>query len=230
MASPRRSESLGSSVRPRRGATPAPHTIASDDALADPAPPTDDTPTIITRGATLPVTVSLEEPNSSVRGRHLAHFELLEPIGVGGMAAVIRARDTQLDRLVALKILPPEMAVDEENVRRFHQEARSAAKLDHENIARVFLLRRGSAASLHRLRVRRGRESPHYPRATRPVARWRSIALHAPGGRRAGARLAARRRPSRHQAVEHHRHTDGPGQARRYGPGSQSWNAMRTTI
>src|SRR5205085_5206867 len=47
-------------------------------------------------------------------------------------------RDTQLDRCVALKILPPEMAADAENVRRFHQEARSAAKLDHENIARVF--------------------------------------------------------------------------------------------
>src|SRR5262249_34543134 len=55
-----------------------------------------------------------------------------------GMAAVIRARDVQLDRQVALKILPPDMAADEENVRRFHQEARSAARLDHENIARVY--------------------------------------------------------------------------------------------
>jgi serine/threonine protein kinase len=63
---------------------------------------------------------------------------LLDAIGVGGMAAVLRARDTQLDRTVALKILPLEMANDPENVRRFHQEARSAAKLDHENIARVF--------------------------------------------------------------------------------------------
>src|ERR1019366_1925444 len=68
----------------------------------------------------------------------LAHFELIEPIGVGGMAAVIRAHDTQLDRFVALKILPPEMAQDPENIQRFHQEARAAAKLDHENIPRVF--------------------------------------------------------------------------------------------
>src|SRR5262249_58454763 len=79
-----------------------------------------------------------EDALGSVRGRNLAHFELIEPIGVGGMAAVIRARDKQLDRIVALKILPPEMAGDNENVRRFHQEARAAAKLDHENIARVF--------------------------------------------------------------------------------------------
>ncbi len=63
------------------------------------------------------------------------------------MAAVIRARDTQLDRLVALKILPPDMASDPENVRRFHQEARSAAKLDHENIARVFFC--GEDQGLH---------------------------------------------------------------------------------
>src|SRR5262249_985886 len=65
----------------------------------------------------------------------------------GGMAAVIRARDTQLDRTVALKILPPETAADLENVRRFHQEARAAAKLDHENIARVFFC--GEDQGLH---------------------------------------------------------------------------------
>ena len=95
---------------------------------------TDDQPTIISRAA---LEAQPDDP-SSVRGRQLAHFELIESIGVGGMAAVLRARDTQLDRFVALKILPPDLASDPENVRRFHQEARSAAKLDHENIARVF--------------------------------------------------------------------------------------------
>lgn len=73
-----------------------------------------------------------------VRGKRLAHFELEEAIGVGGMAAVIRARDVLLDRPVALKILPPEMAANPENVARFHNEARAAARLDHENIARVY--------------------------------------------------------------------------------------------
>jgi serine/threonine protein kinase len=96
----------------------------------------DDTPTVISKA--LPRPASADEALNSLRGRHLAHFELLEAIGVGGMAAVLRARDTQLDRIVALKILPPEMANDPENIQRFHQEARSAAKLDHENIARVF--------------------------------------------------------------------------------------------
>jgi len=101
---------------------------------------TDDSPTIISKNppATGSTTASATEIFNSLRGRTLAHFELIEPIGVGGMAAVIRARDKQLDRMVALKILPPEMAGDAENVRRFHHEARAAAKLDHENIARVF--------------------------------------------------------------------------------------------
>src|SRR3954454_21251590 len=99
--------------------------------------PSDDRPTIISRNR--PTSFRPEEALAGVlRGRRLAPFELLEPIGVGGMAAVIRARDTQLDRFVALKILPPDLASDPENVRRFHQEARAAAKLDHENIARVF--------------------------------------------------------------------------------------------
>src|SRR6202166_937267 len=97
---------------------------------------TDSTPTIISKNLVRPATA--EDALNGLRGRRLAHFELLEQIGVGGMAAVLRARDTQLDRIVALKILPPDLAQDQENVRRFHNEARAAAKLDHENIARVF--------------------------------------------------------------------------------------------
>src|SRR5262249_8908106 len=99
--------------------------------------PQDDAPTITSKP---PPPAGRPEDNlaGSLRGRHLAHFELIEPIGVGGMAAVIRARDLQLDRQVALKILPPDAATDPENVRRFQQEARAAARLDHENIARAF--------------------------------------------------------------------------------------------
>jgi serine/threonine protein kinase len=108
--------------------------VPEPDVLPLPRPdPSDDSPTVISK-----VPSGSANLNNSLRGRTLAHFELIEPIGVGGMAAVIRARDKQLERIVALKILPPETAADEENVRRFHNEARAAAKLDHENIARVF--------------------------------------------------------------------------------------------
>src|SRR6516225_10172643 len=110
----------------------------------------DDAPTVISKAipVTSPSASTLNEAlGGNLRGRTLAHFELEEAIGVGGMAAVIRARDKQLDRSVALKVLPPEMAGDKENVRRFHQEARAAAKLDHENIARAFYC--GEDKNLH---------------------------------------------------------------------------------
>jgi serine/threonine-protein kinase len=73
-----------------------------------------------------------------VPGDVINGYLLEEAIGAGGMGAVFRARDTQLDREVALKLLPPEQASDPEIVPRFYQEGRSAARLDHENIARVF--------------------------------------------------------------------------------------------
>jgi len=103
----------------------------------------DESPTIISRGQ------RKADPAlaASVRGKILAHFELMEPVGVGGMAAVIRAHDRQLDRPVALKILPPAMSTDGESLRRFQNEARAAAKLDHENIARVFFC--GEDQGLH---------------------------------------------------------------------------------
>jgi eukaryotic-like serine/threonine-protein kinase len=72
------------------------------------------------------------------RGDVLDHYEIIEYVGGGGMGRVFRARDTQLDRRVALKILPLEQAADGETVLRFRNEARSAARLDHENIARVY--------------------------------------------------------------------------------------------
>jgi serine/threonine-protein kinase len=70
-------------------------------------------------------------------GDHLGHFELIEYVGGGGMGRVYRAMDTRLARIVALKILPPDQAADSETVQRFANEAQSAARLDHENIARV---------------------------------------------------------------------------------------------
>lgn len=107
--------------------------------VAEEAWPGDDAPTIISRPSSGGSGSSQRSAGViNVRGRRLAHFELEEPIGVGGMAAVIRARDTQLDRIVALKILPPEAAADPDQVKRFEQEARAAARLDHDNIARVY--------------------------------------------------------------------------------------------
>lgn len=71
-------------------------------------------------------------------GERLDHFELKEFVGGGGMGAVFRALDTMLNREVALKVLSRDQGADDETRRRFQNEAQSAARLDHENIARVY--------------------------------------------------------------------------------------------
>jgi len=77
----------------------------------------------------------------------LEHFRIEERIGSGGMGAVFRAVDERLERNVALKILAPGQAFDESAIKRFRNEARAAARLDHENIARVFYI--GEDRGLH---------------------------------------------------------------------------------
>lgn len=72
------------------------------------------------------------------RGIELGHFSIVERIRSGGMGAVFRALDRGLNRVVALKVLPPAHSRDPLIVQRFKNEAQAAAQLDHENIARVF--------------------------------------------------------------------------------------------
>jgi tetratricopeptide (TPR) repeat protein len=67
-------------------------------------------------------------------GTRLGPYEIVAPLGAGGMGEVYRARDTRLGREVAVKVLPPGFAADPERLRRFEQEARSVAALNHPNI------------------------------------------------------------------------------------------------
>lgn len=83
----------------------------------------------------------------SPEGFELGHFVLQERIGIGGMGAVFRALDTRLQRIVALKVLGPAQSRDESSVRRFQNEASAAARLDHDNIARVYYI--GEDQGLH---------------------------------------------------------------------------------
>src|SRR6202162_4185589 len=70
-------------------------------------------------------------------GRRLGPYEVLSPLGAGGMGEVYRARDARLDRDVALKVLPEEFFEDRDRVARFEREAKSLAALNHPGIAAV---------------------------------------------------------------------------------------------
>jgi len=71
-------------------------------------------------------------------GTRLGPYEVLAPIGAGGMGEVYRARDTRLKRDVAIKVLPIAFTADSERLRRFEHEARSASALNHPNIVTVY--------------------------------------------------------------------------------------------
>jgi hypothetical protein len=70
-------------------------------------------------------------------GRRIGPYEVVAPVGAGGMGEVYRARDTRLGREVALKVLPAAHASDADHLRRFEQEARAVAALNHPNILAV---------------------------------------------------------------------------------------------
>jgi len=83
------------------------------------------------------VVLNFEPPPLEYMARLFPHLEILELIGMGGMGAVYKARQPRLDRLVALKILPPMVANDPGFAERFNREARALARLNHQNIVTV---------------------------------------------------------------------------------------------
>jgi hypothetical protein len=80
-------------------------------------------------------------------GKRLGSYEVLSPLGAGGMGEVYRARDTRLSREVAIKVLPAEMAADGERLKRFEKEARSASSLNHPSIVTIYEIGQEGATS-----------------------------------------------------------------------------------
>ena len=71
-------------------------------------------------------------------GTRLGSFEVLSPLGAGGMGEVYRARDTRLDRDVAIKVLPDSVSAEPKALARFESEAKAVAALSHPSILSLF--------------------------------------------------------------------------------------------
>src|ERR1035438_8049144 len=100
-------------------------------------------------------------------GTRLGPYEVLAPLGAGGMGEVYKAKDTRVDRTVALKVLPEEFFEDKESIARFEREARLLASLNHPNIAHLYSVEGTVGAAARRedfleereSAARRGREA-----------------------------------------------------------------------
>ncbi len=114
-------------------------------------------------------------------GTRLGPYEILSPLGTGGMGEVYRARDTRLHRDVAVKILPAELSSDAVRLKRFETEARVASVLKHPNIVTIHEVGQSDATSFIAMELAVGktlREMPYV--GPLPLRKLFSIAAHNP--------------------------------------------------
>ena len=121
-------------------------------------------------------------------GTRLGPYEILSPLGAGGMGEVYRARDKKLDRDVAIKVLPQSVAADPDTLARFEREAKAVAALSHPNILAIHDFGDQDGIAYAVMELLEGRDAAR-------EARRRSDPAEAGRGLRAAGRQGPLRRP-----------------------------------
>ena len=110
--------------------------------------------------------------NRAAAGDHLANrYEILSVLGTGGMGSVYKAKDLELDRLVALKVIRPELARNAAIVDRFKQELRLSHKVTHRNVVRLYDLSEDAGMRFVTMELVAGARSAKHPGRARETAR-----------------------------------------------------------
>ena len=158
-------------------------------------------------------------------GARLGPFEILEPLGAGGMGEVYRARDSRLGRIVAVKVLRPDVAADPDRIERFEREARAASALNHPNIVTIHDV--GVAEGTSYIAMEWVDGSPLRDLVARGKAASHSDGRQPRRADRGRARQGACRghRPSRPQTRQRHGDRRRPGQDSRLRPGEAGGGA-----
>jgi TolB-like protein/Tfp pilus assembly protein PilF len=119
-----------------------------------------------------------DDAASSLIGRRLGTYEILSLLGAGGMGEVYRARDTKLNRDVALKILPDAFALDADRLARFRREAQAVAALNHPHIVTIFSIEEADDVPFMTMELIEGRTLDQgLPAGGLPLARFFDIAI-----------------------------------------------------
>ena len=134
-------------------------------------------------------------------GTRLGPYEITDALGAGGMGEVYRARDTRLDRDVAIKVLPDTFAADPDRLSRFEREARAVAALSHPGILAIHDFGRADGLTYAVMELLEGStlrarldSAPLAPRRADRRCRRRSSALSAPRTKRASSTATSSRR------------------------------------
>ena len=162
-------------------------------------------------------------------GARLGPYEILGPIGRGGMGEVYRARDARLGRDVAIKVLPPDAAQMPDRLPRFEREAQAVAALNHPNILALHDIGNDGRRRLRRHGAARRRDAARAPRAGGTVHAAQGDRLRDPDRARAGRRARARHRAPRSEAREHLHHARRTGEDSRLRPRAAGGGAGRST-